>query len=179
MTARAARRHLVVTFSPKYLAEALVLLGIAWAVIRWIGRTLLDISGGSRDAEGRRFLESTWKQPRQPTTTGAQPSLVRLASRETGAQTAEDRRYAAQRRPLEISLRELRDQAPLTERTAAMSEAERQALYDDLVRKLDGAGVSDAERAFALAVAMKRLGLKANVEFGMRIAGGKPGAARE
>lgn len=162
-------------FSAKYLAEAIVLLGIAWAVIRWIGRTLLEISGGSRDREGQRFLESTWKAPRPRTATGAQPSLVRLASRDAAAQTPEDRRYAAQRRPLEISLRELRDEAPLTERTAAMSEAERQALYDDLVRKLDGAGVTDAERAFALAVAIKRLGLKANTEFGLRITGGKPG----
>jgi hypothetical protein len=142
-------------------------------VIRWIGRTLLEISGGSRDREGQRFLESTWKAPRP--TTGAQPSIVRLASRDA-AQTAEDRRYAAQRRPLEISLRELRDSKPLNERTAAMSEAERQALYDDLVRKLDGSGVSDAERAFALAVAIKRLGLKANADFGVRITGGKPGS---
>lgn len=166
------------SFSAKYLAEAIVLLGIAWAVIRWIGRSLLDISGGSRDKEGHRFLESTWRPPRPPSTTGSQSAIVRLASRETGSQTAEDRRYAAQRRPLEISLRELRDQAPLTERTAAMSEVERQALYDDLVRKLDGAGISDAERAFALSVAMKRLGLKANTAFAMRIAGGKPGSER-
>ena len=165
-------------FSAKYLAEAAVLLGIAWAVIRWIGRTLLDISGGSRDREGRRFLESTWRPPRPRATTGAQSSLVRLASGDAPAQTAEDRRYAAQRRPLEISLRELRDQTPLNERTAAMSEAERQAMYDELVRKLDGAGVSDAERAFALAVAIKRLGLKANAEFGVRITGGKPGATQ-
>jgi hypothetical protein len=40
-----------------------------------------------------------------------------------------------------------------------MSEAERQAIYDDLVQRLDAGGVSDAERAFALAVAMRRLGL--------------------
>lgn len=165
-------------FSAKYLAEAVVLLGIAWAVIRWIGRTLLEISGGSREREGQRFLESTWKPPRARTTTGAQP-LVRLASRDSSEQTAEDRRYAAQRRPLEISLRELRDRSPLNERTAAMSEAERQALYDDLVRKLDGSGVSDTERAFALAVAIKRLGLKANTEFGLRITGGKPGSDRD
>ncbi|MGQ0712290.1 MAG: hypothetical protein ACT4PJ_01020 [Gemmatimonadaceae bacterium] len=104
---------------------------------------------------------------------------MRLASRDTSAQTAEDRRFAARRRPLEISLRALRDQSPLNERTAAMSQAERQAVYDDLVRKLDGTGVSDAERAFALAVAIKRLGLKANSDFGMRIAGGKPGAQSE
>lgn len=162
-------------FSAKYLAEAVVLLGVAWAVIRWIGRTLLEISGGSRDREGQRFLESTWKPPRPRATTGTQP-LVRLASRDPSEQTAEDRRYAAQRRPLEISLRELRDQSPLNERTAAMSEAERQALYDDLVRKLDGSGVSEAERAFALAVAIKRLGLKANAEFGLRITGGRPGS---
>jgi hypothetical protein len=167
-----------VNFSAKYLAEAVVLLGFAWAVIRWIGRTLLEISGGSRDREGQRFLESTWKPPRPRSTTGAQPSLVRLASGDAAAQTAEDRRYAAQRRPLEISLRELRDQTPLNERTAAMSEAERQAMYDELVRKLDGAGVSDAERAFALAVAIKRLGLKANAEFGLRITGGKPNSER-
>ena len=165
-------------FSAKYLAEAVVLLGVAWAVIRWIGRTLLEISGGSRDREGQRFLESTWKASRPRATTGAQPSLVRLASRDPAAQTPEDRRYAAERRPLEISLRELRDPTPLTERTAAMSEADRQALYDDLVRKLDGAGVTDAERAFALAVAIKRLGLKANAEFGLRITGGKTGSDR-
>ena len=164
-------------FSAKYLAEAVVLLGIAWALIRWIGRTLLDISGGSREREGQRFLESTWKPPRPQATTGVQSALVRLASRDPSQQTAEDRRYAAQRRPLEISLRELRDRSPLSERTAAMSEAERQALYDDLVRKLDGSGVSDAERAFALAVAIKRLGLKANADFGLRITGGKPGSA--
>jgi hypothetical protein len=167
-----------VNVSAKYLAEAVVLLGIAWAVIRWIGRTLLDISGGSREREGRRFLESTWKPPRPRAPTGAQPTLVRLASRETSAQTVEDHRLAAERRPLEISLRELRDQTPLSERTAAMSEAERQAMYDELVRKLDGTGVSDAERAFALAVALKRLGLKANAEFGMRITGGKPSAGQ-
>jgi hypothetical protein len=167
-----------VNFSVKYLAEAILLLGVAWAVIRWIGRTLLEISGGSRDREGQRFLQSTWKPARPRTTTGAQASLVRLASRDAAAQTPEDRRYAAQRRPLEISLRELRDQTPLSERTAAMSEAERQALYDDLVRKLDDAGVSDAERAFALAVAIKRLGLKANADFGLRITGGKPDSDR-
>ena len=176
MTGARAASSLVVNFSAKYLAEAVVLLGIAWAVIRWIGRTLLEISGGSRDREGQRFLESTWKPPRPRATPGAQPSLVRLASRDPSEQTAEDRRYAAQRRPLEISLRALRDESPLTERTAAMSEAERQALYDELVRKLDGSGVSDAERAFALAVAIKRLGLKANAEFGLRITGGKPGS---
>ncbi len=145
-------------------------------MIRWIGRTLLDIAGGSRDLEGQRFLESTWKPARPDATTGAQSSLVRLASRDASAQTAEDRRYAAQRRPLEISLRELRAQTPLNERTAAMTEAERQALYEDLVRKLDGAGVTDAERAFALAVAIKRLGLKANADFGLRITGSKPGS---
>ena len=38
--------------------------------------------------------------------------------------------------------------------------AERQAIYDDLVRRLDAGGVSDAVRSFALAVAMKRLGLR-------------------
>lgn len=145
------------TFSTKYLAEAILLLGIAWAVIRWIGRSLLEISGGSRDAEGRRFLESVWRprfKPREQTV------WVRAASRETAATMPEDPRDRDHRRVLEVTYRELRADGPVAERAASMSEAERQAIYDDLVRQLEAGGVSDAERAFALAVAMKRLGLK-------------------
>ena len=144
-------------FSTKYLAEAALLLGIAWAVIRWIGRTLLDISGGSPDAEGRRLLESMSR----PRTTQTEQSLFeRAASREVYAVAPEDPRYTNKRRGLEATFRELRADGPIAERAAAMSEAERQAIYDDLVRRLDAGGVSDAERSFALAVAMKRLGLK-------------------
>ncbi|HJU67671.1 MAG TPA: hypothetical protein VJ650_05420 [Gemmatimonadaceae bacterium] len=146
------------TFSPKYLAEAVVLLGIAWAVIRWIGRSLLDISGGSRDAEGHRFLESI----RRPLATKSQDSspFARAASRETAAAGREDPRYTDKRRVLDVTFRELRADGPIANRAAAMSEAERQAIYDDLVARLEAGNVSDAERAFALAVAMKRLGLK-------------------
>lgn len=113
------------TFSTKYLAEAVVLLGIAWAIIRWIGRALLDIAGGSRDAEGRRFLESVWRSPAAP------------------------------------SEQTLFEHAAAPERTASMTEAERQAIYDDLARRLESDGVSDAERAFALGTARKRLMLGA------------------
>jgi hypothetical protein len=147
-----------VTFSTKYLAEAIALLGIAWAVIRWIGRSLLDISGGSRDAEGRRFLESFLRRPR--TSSAGQTLYVRPASRETAATVPEDRRLRDNRRVLEVTFRELRADGPIAERAASMSESERQAIYDDLVQQLESGGVSDAERAFALAVAMKRLGLK-------------------
>jgi hypothetical protein len=146
-----------VTFSTKYLAEAIVLLGIAWAVIRWIGRSLLDIAGGSRDAEGHRFLESMWARPTAAT---EQTPLARAASRETAAAGRDDPRYAHRRRVLDVTFRELRADGPVAERAAGMSEAERQAIYDDLVRRLDAGGVSDAERTFALAVAMRRLGLK-------------------
>jgi hypothetical protein len=146
-----------VSFSTKYLAEAVVLLGIAWAVIRWIGRSLLDISGGSRDAEGHRFLESMW---RPAVTKPEQSLLARAASRETAAAGRDDPRYTDRRRVLEVTFRELRADGPVAERAAAMSETERQAVYDDLVRRLEQGNVSDAERAFALAVAMKRLGLR-------------------
>jgi len=147
-----------VSFSTKYLAEAIVLLGIAWAVIRWIGRSLLDISGASRDAEGHRFLEAL----RRPTeVTSTKPSLLaRAASREVAAAGREDPRYADPRRVLDVTFRELRADGPVAERAQSMSEAERQAIYDDLVARLEAGNVSDAERAFALAVAMKRLGLK-------------------
>ena len=146
------------TFSTKYLAEAIALLGLAWAVIRWIGRSLLDISGGSRDAEGYRLLESI----RRPLADrGRQQSLFeRAASRETAAAGREDPKVAGKRRALDVTLRELRADAPVAKGAAEMSEGERQAIYDDLVQRLDASGVSDAERAFALAVAMKRLGLK-------------------
>jgi hypothetical protein len=146
-----------VTFSTKYLAEAILLLGIAWAVIRWIGRSLLDISGGSRDAEGHRFLESVWRPLMKPR---EQTLFVRAASREAAATIAEHPRDRDHRRALEVTFRELRADGPIAERAASMSESERQAIYDDLVRQLEAGGVSDAERAFALAVAMKRLGLK-------------------
>jgi hypothetical protein len=132
-----------VTFSTKYLAEAIALLGIAWAVIRWVGRSLLDISGSSRDAEGHRFLESMRSKPRK-----------------TEAAAHDDPRYADHRRVLDVTFRELRADGPMAERAASMSESERQAIYDDLVRRLETGGVSDTERAFALAVAMQRLGLK-------------------
>lgn len=145
------------SFSPKYLAEAVVLLGIAWAVIRWIGRSLLDISGGSRDAEGHRFLES---MRRPPVKAPAESLLGRAASRETAAAGRDDPRYTDRRRVLEVTFRELRADGPVAERAAAMSDAERQAIYDDLVARLEAGNVSDAERAFALAVAMKRLGLR-------------------
>ena len=108
------------SFSTKYLAEAVTLFGIAWAIIRWIGRSLLDIAGGSRDAEGRRFLESVWRSPAAP----KEQTLLEHPSHETAA---------------------------------TMTEAERQAIYDDLVRRLESDAVSPAERAFALAVARKRL----------------------
>ena len=145
------------SFSTKYLAEAVVLLGIAWAVIRWIGRSLLDISGGSRDAEGHRFLES---MRRPPVKAPAESLLGRAASRETAAAGRDDPRYTDRRRVLEVTFRELRADGPVAERAAAMSDAERQAIYDDLVARLKAGNVSDAERAFALAVAMKRLGLR-------------------
>jgi hypothetical protein len=147
-----------VSFSTKYLAEAIVLMGIAWAVIRWIGRSLLDISGGSRDAEGDRFLEGLW---RPPVTKAPERSLLgRPASGETAAAGRDDPRYADRRRVLDVTFRELRADGPVAGRAAAMSDAERQAIYDDLVRRLEEGNVSDAERAFALAVAMKRLGLR-------------------
>jgi hypothetical protein len=147
-----------VSFSTKYLAEAIVLLGIAWAVIRWIGRSLIDISGGSRDAEGHRFLEALWRPTRRPST---EPSLLaRAASRETAAAGREDPRYTDRRRVLEVTFRELRADGPVADRAKSMSDADRQAIYDELVARLEAGNVSDAERAFALAVAMKRLGLK-------------------
>ncbi len=146
------------SFSPKYLAEAIVLLGIAWAVIRWIGRSLLDISGGSRDAEGHRFLESMGRPPARKAP--EQSLLVRAASRETASAGRDDPRYTDRRRVLEVTFRELRADGPVAERAASMSEAERQAIYDDLVARLEAGNVSDAERGFALAVAMKRLGLR-------------------
>jgi hypothetical protein len=146
-----------VIFSTKYLAEAILLLGIAWAVIRWIGRSLLDISGGSRDAEGHRFLESLWRPFTKPR---EQTLFVRAASREAAATMPEHPRDRDHRRALEVTFRELRADGPIAERAASMSESERQVIYDDLVRQLEAGGVSDAERAFALAVAMKRLGLK-------------------
>ncbi len=145
------------TFSTKYLAEAVALLAVAWAIIRWVGRSLLEISGGSRDAEGHRFLESVGK-PARPRP--GQTLFERAASREAGTAAREDPRAAEQRRALDVTFRELSADAPLNERTAAMDEAERQRIYDDLVRRLDSGNVSDAERSFALAVAMKRLGLK-------------------
>ena len=146
------------TFSTKYLAEAIALLGLAWAVIRWIGRSLLEISGGSRDAEGHRFLESV----RRPVVgkKREQALFERAASRETAAAGRDDPRFTDRRRVLDVTFRELRADGPVAERAAAMSESERQAIYDDLVRRLEAGGVSDAERGFALAVAMKRLGLK-------------------
>jgi hypothetical protein len=146
-----------VTFSTKYLAEAILLLGIAWAVIRWIYRSLVEIAGGSPESEGHRFLESMWRSVRR----GREKTVwERPASREAAATLPEDPRYVTQRRALEVAYRELRADGPLAERAASMSEAERQAIYDDLVRQLDAGGVTEAERAFALAVAMQRLGLK-------------------
>jgi hypothetical protein len=147
-----------VTFSTKYLAEAILLLGIAWAVIRWVARALADISGGSRDAEGHRFLNSMWRGLRGRAR--EQTIYERPASRETAAAGRETPEYINDRRALEVAYRELRADGPLAERAASMSEAERQAIYDDLVRQLDAGGVSEGERAFALAVAMQRLGLK-------------------
>ena len=145
------------TFSTKYLAEAIALLGLAWAVIRWIGRSVLDISGGSRDAEGLRFLESI----RRPIARRREHVLYeRAPSHETAAAERDDPRFMDRRRVLDVTFRELRANGPVSERTAAMTESERQAIYDDLVRRLEAGGVSDAERGFALAVAMKRLGLK-------------------
>ena len=145
------------TFSTKYLAEAIALLGLAWAVMRWIGRSLLDISGGSRDAEGLRFLESI----RRPVARKREPVMFeRAASRENAAAGRDDPKFMDRRRVLDVTFRELRADGPVSERAAAMSESERQAIYDDLVRRLEAGAVSDAERGFALAVAMKRLGLK-------------------
>lgn len=135
-----------------------MLLGIAWAIIRWIGRSLLDIAGGSRDAEGRRFLESAWRSPAAPR---EQTLFERAASREAAAAGREDPQYAEARRILDVTLRERGDDAPVPERAAAMSEPERQAIYDALVRRLESDAVSGAERAFALAVARKRLMLGA------------------
>lgn len=137
------------TFSTKYLAEAIALLGIAWAVIRWIGRSLLDISGrsggsaGSPDAESHRLLAFVGRKPRETATAGV-----------------DDARVADQRSALDVTVRELRADGPIAERAASMGETERQAVYADLVRQLSGGGVSEAERAFALAVARERLGLK-------------------
>jgi hypothetical protein len=147
-----------VTFSTKYLAEAIVLLGIAWAVIRWVGRALLDISGGSRDTEGRRFLESLWRKP--PTEASDRSLLEPATSYEKAASGRGDPRDTNRRRVLDVAFRELRADGPIAERAASMDESERQAIYDDLVRRLDAGAVTDAERTFALAVAMKRLGLK-------------------
>jgi hypothetical protein len=143
----------LVTLSTKYLAEAVLLLGIAWGIIRWVSRTLSEIAGGSRDAEGHRFLESTWRttKPRAPAPAyGMAPST----------RDPRDREFDAQRRTLDMTMRELTSDAPLTERAAAMTVDERQKIYDALVRELDAGGASDSERAFALAVAMKRLGLQ-------------------
>ena len=150
------------TFSTKYLAEALLLLWIAWAVIRWIYRTLVEMAGGSPEAEGHRFLESMWRSLRR----GRERTVwERGASRETAATLPEDPRYVTPpcpegTRALEAAYRELRADGPIAERAASMSDAERQAIYDGLVRQLDAGGVSEAERAFALSVAMQRLGLK-------------------
>ena len=127
------------TFSTKYLAEALILLGIAWAVIRWVGRSLLDIAGGSRDAEGRRFLETMWRA-----------SSTSSTEQSASAAAGEDPRYADSRRVLELTFRELRADGPIAGQAAAMSEVECQAIYDDLVARLERGNVSDAERAFAL-----------------------------
>jgi hypothetical protein len=147
-----------VTFSTKYLAEAILLLGIAWAVIRWIYRSLVEIAGGSPESEGHRFLESMWRTVRGR----RREKLVweRATSRETGGTLRDDPRYVNQHRALEVAYRELRADGPIAERAASMSDAERQAIYDDLVRQLDAGGVSEAERAFALGVALERLGLK-------------------
>ena len=134
------------TFSTKYLAEAIALLGIAWAVIRWIGRSLLEISGGSSEAEGHRFLERLRRRPRAV----------------SGESTVADglARDMDHGRVLDVTFRELRADGPIAERAASMSEPERQAIYDDLAQRLEVGGVSDAERAFALTVAMERLGLR-------------------
>ena len=133
------------TFSTKYLGEAIALLGIAWAVIRWIGRSLLDISGSSSEAEGHRFLASL----RRPRAVSGETTVADGRVRDT-----------SQGSVLDVTFRELRADGPIAERAAAMSDSERQAIYDDLVRRLEVGNVSDAERAFALAVAMKRLGLR-------------------
>ena len=143
-------------FSTKYLAEAVVLLGIAWAVIRWVGRLILDV-GGSRDAEGHRFLESMWRRPRSAASDRS--LLAHVASHDTAPAGPHDPRYT-DHRILEVAFRELRADGPIAERAASMNESDRQAIYDDLVRQLEAGGVSDAERTFALTVAMKRLGLK-------------------
>jgi hypothetical protein len=146
-----------VTFSTKYLAEAILLLGIAWAVIRWIYRALVEIAGGSPESEGHRFLESMWRSVRRRR---EKTVWERATSREAAATLPEDPRYATQHRALEVAYRELRADGPIAERAASMSDSERQAIYDDLVRQLDAGGVSEAERAFALSVALQRLGLK-------------------
>jgi hypothetical protein len=145
-----------VTFSTKYLAEAIVLLGIAWAVIRWVGRSLLDISGGSRDAEGHRLLESMWRTVRKEEKT----VYERAAPREATSTSPHEPRYPNPRRALDVAFRELCGDESIAEGATSMSESERQAIYDDLVRQLDASGVTDAERAFALAVALRQLGLK-------------------
>jgi hypothetical protein len=98
-----------------------------------------------------------WRGPAKAT---EQTLFVRAASRETAEAGRDDPRYVERRRVLDMTFRELGADAPVSERAATMSESERQAIYDDLVRRLEGGGVSDAERAFALAVAMKRLGLR-------------------
>jgi len=136
-----------VTFSTKYLGEAIALLGIAWAVIRWIGRSLLDISGSSSDAEGHRFLASL---RRGPPVVSSETTVADGRVRDTDQGSV-----------LDLTFRELRADGPIAERAASMSEPERQAIYDDLVQRLEVGGVSDAERAFALTVAMERLGLRA------------------
>lgn len=104
------------TFNTDYLPVALILLGAAWAVIRWIGRSLVEIAGDAIELEDRRLIEHLKRKPR----------------------TA----------------------PPATETVADLSQAERQRIYDQLVRDLDAQGATEAERAFALAVAMKRLGLR-------------------
>jgi hypothetical protein len=147
-----------VTFSTKYLAEAILLLGIAWAVIRWVYRSLVEIAGGSPESEGHRFLESMWRSVRRGR--GEKTVWERAASRETTATLREDAQYINEHRALEVAYRELRADGPIAERAASMTERERQAIYDDLVRQLDAGGVTEAERAFALSVAMQRLGLR-------------------
>lgn len=159
MTARAFASSPVVTFNTDYLPVALILLGAAWAVIKWVGRSLAEIAGDSIELEDRRLIEHV-NRNRRTAQVAHETSRAPSVRSDAVALDAGDRAFDEERRLLDMTRRELAESAPVTEKTAAMSQQERQRIYDQLVRDLDAQGATEAERAFALAVAMNRLGLR-------------------
>jgi hypothetical protein len=147
-----------VSFNTEYLPVAFILLGAAWAVIRWIGRSLIEIAGDAIELEDQRLVQHV-ARARQRRSRGDETTLASVLAGQRTSGAPEDRAFADENRRLEMMMNELTEEAPVTERIASMTTSQRQRIYDQLVQDLDTQGATESERAFALAVALKRLGL--------------------